>query len=174
MLFIVRKGRVKVERVLKDGNQQILRLIGAGDFFGVTALFQEEPLSVNVEAVEPSIICMLEGEQLKSFLIKSPTVLIKIMEQVTKRMRMLEDRLSAVTLKEVDSRLAHYLVEQMNNTTQRFTLSLSKKDLASLLGTSRESISRKLSEFQRLGYILICDHEIEIINRSVLVQIAMK
>lgn len=99
------------------------------------------------------------------------------MEQITKRMRMLEERLSVISLKEVDARVANYLLEQVqvNDTAKRrFTLTLSKKDLASLLGTTRESISRKLYQFQRLGYIMIYDNEIELVNPSALEKITMK
>lgn len=174
MLFIVQNGRVKVERLIGGGHHQILRFVGSGDFFGVTTLFQEEPLLVNVEAVESTNILMLEGEKLKSFLINSPTVLFKIMEQITKRMRLLEERLGEVSLKEVDARVANYILEQIDETNNCFTLSFSKKDLASLLGTTRESISRKFSEFQRLGYIDIDENEIEIINHPALEQIALK
>ena len=173
-LFIVRNGRVKVEHILEDGNAQLLRFIEQEDFFGVTTLFHEEPLSVNVEALEATDICMIDGDQLKRLLMQKPVILMKIMEQFTKRMRTLEQRLSDISYKEVDARVANYLLKNTTKNQPSFLLNVSKKDLASMLGTTRESISRKLSEFQKMHYIVMDGQTIEIHNFDALKKIAMK
>ena len=173
-LFIVKSGRVKVSKLLEDGNEQVLRIVNEADFFGATMFFQEEPLSVNVEAVCLTEIYVIEGEKLKAFLETSPSVLFKILETITKRMRLLENRLSAMSHKEVDSRVAKYLLDQVTGEDMTFKLVLSKKDLASLLDTTRESISRKLSEFQSKSFIQLEDNTITILDELSLQEIAWK
>lgn len=173
MLFIVRSGKVKVVRPLEDGSEQILRLVNPGDFFGDTTLFQTSPLSTTVEAIEETDICIIDGNQLKAFLEKTPTVLFKILEQLTLRLETVEDNLSAICHKEVGSRVAHYLIKQMEvQNKSTFLLSESKKDIASLLGTTRETVSRKLSEFQKRGYIEINRNFITIHQTSALRRLA--
>jgi CRP/FNR family transcriptional regulator, anaerobic regulatory protein len=117
---------------------------------------------------------MIDGDQLKRLLMQKPVILMKIMEQFTKRMRTLEQRLSDISYKEVDARVANYLLKNTTKNQPSFLLNVSKKDLASMLGTTRESISRKLSEFQKMHYIAMDGQTIEIHNFDALKKIAMK
>ena len=174
MLFIVCKGKVKVERLLEDGSEQILRFVNASDYFGETTLFIDGPLDFNVETMETTTIGMMDGEKLKQFLYEKPAILFKILEQFSIRMKNLEERLTVISHKEVDARVASYICNHMDKEKGQLTLEISKKDIAALLGTTRESISRKLSQFQKNNYICMEGSIIKVINSNALELIAMK
>lgn len=172
MLFVIKKGKVKVERLLEDGTEQLLSFIDEGHFFGESTIFHDEPLSINVEALDTTEVCMLDGEQLKNFLLKTPLVLFKIVEHLSNKITVLENRMATISTKEVDARVATFLLEHANDEMVKFNLS--KKDIASLLGTTRESVSRKLSQFQKKQFITMEKNQIEIINKAALESIAFE
>lgn len=164
-LFILREGKAKVTYVSKCGREQIVRFINPGDFFGDETLFKNEPLPYNIEAVETTRICVLDGNELKNILKKSPSTLIKIIEQLIDRADDMRERLCQITYMGVEQRLAGFIFK---NTCVNGCLSVQRRDLAPLLGTTRETISRKLSLFQKKGYIFVEGKNIKIINQSAL------
>lgn len=169
-LCIIRSGRVKIVKPLMDGSEQLIRISQDGDFFGDAMLFQETPLAVNVEAMEPTEICVLDGEELKKLLAKTPTILFEMVAQLMSRIDAMATNLSEICHKEVGPRVASFLLK--NYDKAETTHLLPKKDMASLLGTTRESVSRKLSEFQRAGYIEMDKNTIRLVNVIALSQIA--
>ncbi|WP_107838495.1 Crp/Fnr family transcriptional regulator [Metasolibacillus meyeri] len=162
-LFIIRKGQVKIVKLLPNGQEQIVRISGAGDFFGDTTLFNNLPLTTNVEAIEETYICMINGDELKQLLAQNPNILFKILQEMSMRIDAIEENISEICHCDVEARVASFLVRHHDEAgTQPITMS--KKDIASYLGTTRESISRKLSDFQRAGFIKIERNNIYIEN----------
>lgn len=170
-LFILREGKAKVSYVSPCGREQIVRFINPGDFFGDETLFKDEPVLYNIEALETTRICALDGDELKAILQKNPATLLKIIEQLIERADDLEERLCQITQMEVEQRLAGFIFK---NSCVNGCMSVHRRDLASLLGTTRETISRKLSLFQKKGYIFVKGKDIQIANESALQIIANK
>jgi CRP/FNR family transcriptional regulator, anaerobic regulatory protein len=170
MLLVVKKGRAKVERLYEDGTSQVICFLEQGEFYGESTIFQHQPPCMNVEALDQVEICMLDGARLKQFLVETPEVLFKMLNHVSMRMHELENRLSVITKKEVDARVATFLLQYAKN--GEISKMLSKKDIASLLGTTRESVSRKLSDFHKKQYIIMDKHEVKLLNVHALQQIA--
>lgn len=168
-LFILREGKAKVSYISKCGREQIIRFIEPGDFFGDETLFKDEPLPYTIEAVEATRICALDGDELKRIVEKNPSTLFKIIEQLITRADDLEERLCQITQMEVEQRLADFIFKQ---SCVDGCVSVHRRDLASLLGTTRETLSRKLSLFQKKGYIYVDGKNIKIVNPSALRLIA--
>ncbi|MGM7634271.1 Crp/Fnr family transcriptional regulator [Bacillus sp. Hm123] len=99
---------------------------------------------------------------MKDLLAESPLTLLKMMESVTARMDEVERRFVSICHDDVTTRLAHFLLERAP------VITIAKKDLASVLGTSRETISRKLTEFQKDRSIVVKGRNIEIVNKEAL------
>ena len=169
-LFIIRQGRVKVVKPLVDGNEQIIRILNEGDFFGDTSVFHDQPYTTNIEALEVTHICMLDGAEVKAILAKSPNVLFEILKQLSLRIEDIEHNMSEICHRDVASRVASFLIRQKSEDS--YVDNVSKKDMASILGTTRESISRKLSQFQRDEIIQIDKERIHIKNEQELLEIA--
>lgn len=150
-LYIIHQGKVKIVRYNPQGKEQIISILSAGAFMGELALFSKQPVTGFSEALEKSEICMIEGDGLRELMRKYPSISLKIMQELATRLDTLEQRLE-LTQSSVEQRLAQYLLEQADE-QGRVNLTITKTNLASLLSTSLETLSRKLGVFQDLGYI---------------------
>ena len=150
-LFIIRQGRVKIVKPMLDGQEHIVRIGEASEFFGDTTLFNNMPLTTNIEALEETHICMINGDELKELFEKNPSILFTMATEMSKRIDLIHENLSGIYHRDVATRVAAFLIKFSNNQP----ITMSKKDMASYLGTTRESVSRKLSDFQRNGWIKV-------------------
>ncbi|MNO89313.1 cAMP receptor protein [compost metagenome] len=172
-LWIVHKGSVKISRYSSSGKEQITRILGPGDFTGELSLFSRTILHSTAEALEPTEICLIEGKVINDMMLRTPQIAISFLEKYTERIEMVEDQLEQLTLYDVEQRIANVLLEMIqdpkNNDIQNnhLTLPVSKKDLAVMIGTSQETLSRKLSFFQEQGWIkLIGQRQITILDQE--------
>ena len=168
-LFVVRKGTVKITHVFEDGREQVVRIIQTGDFFGELALFRDSPLTSNAEAIMETEVCILQGHAFKDIIVKIPSLQLNLLNQLSERLEKAEFQLSRLNTQDVGQRLAAFLLQCSENTEHKtFKLPVDKTDAASMLGTSRETLSRKLSLFQRKGYIALSGREIRICDKEAL------
>lgn len=153
-LYIVRRGRVKIYRISESGKEQILRILNPGDFTGELALFNESVHDAFASALVDTDICMIKRNDLQNLLLKYPNISMKILSELSHRLAQSETQTTRAT-ERVELRIALFLVESIdhNSKTNVITLPMSKKDLASYLGTTPETISRKLLEFEDAGLI---------------------
>lgn len=153
-LYIVRRGRVKIYRISESGKEQILRILNPGDFTGELALFNESVHDAFASALVDTDICMIKRNDLQNLLLKYPNISLKILSELSHRLAQSETQTTRAT-ERVELRIALFLVESIdhNSKSDVITLPMSKKDLASYLGTTPETISRKLLEFEDAGLI---------------------
>lgn len=153
-LYIVRRGIVKIYRISESGKEQILRILNPGDFTGELALFNESVHDAFASALVDTDICMIKRNDLQNLLLKYPNISMKILSELSHRLAQSETQTTRAT-ERVELRIALFLVESMdhNSKSDVITLPMSKKDLASYLGTTPETISRKLLEFEDAGLI---------------------
>lgn len=154
-LYIVNQGQIKIYHLTEDGKEQMIRLLNHGDFTGELALFQQSVHEAYAEAMVDSEICMINGADLEKLLHKYPTIAMKILKEFSNRLAHSERHTTSVATERVETRLALYLVDlfEQNKNGQTVTLPMSKKDLASFLGTTPETLSRRLADFETAGYI---------------------
>lgn len=158
ILYIVHTGQLKQVRVTASGREQIVRILQPGDFVGELALFGRHRPEGYVEALEPSEVCHLRGEDLRTLLVHLPDIGVKILGAMAERLGEAEERIEQLGTHTVAQRIAGTLLQFSEHREPgthglSITLPYSKGDLASLLGTSQETLSRKLAEFQENGWI---------------------
>jgi len=151
-LYVIHSGRVKISRLNPAGRSQIIRVLGPGEFFGELTILSNAPLPDYAEAVEPCRMCMIEGNRLKALMRNSPSIAIKIMEELSSRLERAETRITDISLLSADERLARSILELAGDRLE-FDLALSKGDYASQLGMTQETLSRRLASFQERGLI---------------------
>jgi len=151
-LYVINEGRVKISKISEDGKEQIIRILEPGDFMGELSLFKQSPLNNNAEALEPTVMCIIEGEKIKDIIYKNPGISIKIMEELSIRLEKSDKLIERLVLHDVESRVADILLSMLDE-DGNINLTISKKDLASHIGMSQETLSRKLSHFQAMGWI---------------------
>lgn len=153
-LYIVRKGRMKLFRISESGKEQVLAFINPGEFTGELALFREGYYERFAQATMDTQICTIERKDLEEILLKYPTISLKLLSEFSNRIENSEKQQTRYATEKVDTRIALFIAESLEDeNTKIFEFPMSKKDLASYLGTSPETISRKLGEFEDQGYI---------------------
>jgi CRP/FNR family transcriptional regulator len=163
----VSKGKIRIYRLSESGKEQLLRVLHPGDFTGELALFSEKIHEAYADAMEETNICILKRSDLQSLLLKYPSISIKVLVEFSNRLEQSEKQATRFATEKVETRIALYLAECIDaeSHSKEITLPMSKKDLASYLGTTPETISRKLFELEDEGYIKQKTHKrIEILD----------
>lgn len=169
-LYIVHIGRVKIYQLFESGKEQLLRILESGEFMGELAIFTEKVLDSYAEALEQTEICAIHRNDIQALMKTHPTIPLKILGEFSSRLEETEFLVSQLSYRDVETRIASYLVKlARNNQTNSIVLPMSKRDLASHLGTTQETISRRLSHFQTNGWIEQKGHrQIKILNLEAL------
>lgn len=153
-LYIVNRGQIKIYRLSESGKEQIVRILNPGDFTGELALFQESVHEAYAEAMVNTEICLIQREALHDLLLKYPTISLKLLTEFSNRLDSSEKQTTHFATEKVETRIALFLAECLNSEKGNIIeLPMSKKDLASYLGTTPETMSRRLAEFEAEGLI---------------------
>lgn len=173
-LYIVHIGRVKIYQLFESGKEQLLRILETGEFMGELALFSEKVLDSYAEAIERTEICAIHKDDFQEIMQNHPTIPMKILSEFSNRLEETEYLVGQLSAKDVETRTASYLVKLFEaQESDQIQLPMSKGDLASYLGTTQETISRRLSSFQTKGWIAQKGHRhIKIIDIDSLKQVA--
>ncbi|NQM31110.1 Crp/Fnr family transcriptional regulator [Streptococcus suis] len=155
VLYVVSKGKIRIYRLSDSGKEQLLRILNPGDFTGELALFRESIHEAYAEAMIDTDVCMISKNDLQEFLLKYPTISLKILAEFSNRLEISEKQTTRFVTEKVEARLALFLGECTDGGVSpiEIELPMSKKDLASYLGTTPETISRTLADFEDAGYI---------------------
>lgn len=156
-LFVLYTGRAKLFRLNASGKEQVLRLVEPGEFIGELSLFSSLPLTDNAQALAPTTMCMLHGDRLKNLMAKYPSIAFKVMDELSRRLEQAENRIQDISLSSVNQRVAGALLE-LSADRQEVHLPMTKGDLASQLGMTQETLSRKLTSLQEEGLIVLKGH----------------
>lgn len=156
-LFVLHTGSAKLFRLNVNGKEQVLRLVGPGEFIGELSLFSSLPLTDNAQALEATTMCALQGKQLKELMAKYPSIAFKVIDELSRRLEKAENRIEDISLNSVSKRVAVSLLELSGGRTE-FLLPMTKGDLASQLGMTQETLSRKLTALQEEGLIQLIGH----------------
>ncbi|MFA5692845.1 MAG: Crp/Fnr family transcriptional regulator [Acholeplasmataceae bacterium] len=151
-LYVVHEGKVKISRYTEEGNEQVLRVLSTGDFAGDQALFTNNLADDFAITLEDSMVCVLDGAELKKHMIKKPEISVRIISELSKRLSESETKLESYNLDSVGKRVAQSILK-LSQGSNTFDLPISKLDWASILGMSSETLSRKLSQFKKDGLI---------------------
>lgn len=153
-LYFINEGKIKLYKYTKDGKEQILHVLSEGDFFGELDLIKSSQYGFNSMAIVDSKICTLTKEEMKKIMMKNPEIGIKVLETVAERLSKVESLVQNLATNDVDSRMAYLLIDLMakyGENIEKHTsikLPLSREDMASYIGVTRETISRKLKKFE--------------------------
>ena len=153
-LFIVHKGAVKVYRLSDTGREQLVRILNPGDFAGELALFSATKHDSFAETMQPSEICTIYQADVRELLLQYPDISLHVLAELSRRLGTSEKQTAAIATASINARLAQYLAdlaEQENSSS--FSLPMSRRYLASYLGTTPETVSRRLGEFEDAGWI---------------------
>ena len=153
-LFFINEGKIKLYKYNKEGKEQILHILTNGDFFGELDLIKSSTYKFNAKAMDNAKICTLKKSEVKNIIMKKPEIAIKLLESVGERLAAIENLAQNLSTNDVDARIAYLLLNLMDkysedsNGKKLIKLPLSREDMASYIGVTRETISRKLKKLE--------------------------
>lgn len=155
-LLVVHRGRIAMRHLTADGREQVVRVLEDGDVVGEAAFVTGAQPDHEAVATADSELCTLDHEDLVELVRRHPRIAVWMLQSVTERLVRAERMLAAFATTEVETRLAAWLLEQpsVDDAGRRMVvLAMAKKDIASFLGTTPETLSRRLADLAREGLI---------------------
>lgn len=174
-IYLVKKGRVKLTRTTSEGREIILDILGPGEIFGELAITAEEMRSHSAVALDDALVCIITRREFEDLLRRHPEMALRVLKLVGLRRRELEMRLEDLIFQPVANRLVLTLLWQARRHGARdneggITLPLTQKDLAHLVGASREAVAEQLAGFKREGLLRTGYRSITLTNPQGLMQ----
>ncbi len=159
-------GRVKIYRISESGAEFTVHIHGQGDLIAEAAIFDLKRYPAYCQALEDSRLVRIHSNDFVSLIRKHPDLSLSIMHAYSKRLRAFVRTLGDLSFGDVKSRLAGYLLRnaEQNGGVFRCTLNITKRELAALLGTVPETLSRTLRSFKEHDYIEENGQDIVILN----------
>lgn len=155
-LQIVHAGQVKQVRLAPDGSQRLLRILGPGEFMGEHSVLTGSPAPRMATALTDVQVCTLSRLDVQQWLDQRPQMAVNMLQAVTRRLEETEAQLASLADRTVAQRLGDYLVSTSDGLVGHpFELPVSKKDLASLIGTTPETLSRRLRSLSDQGALAL-------------------
>lgn len=173
--YVVLAGRVKIFKVSAEGKEQILHFIGPGESFGEVSVFTGQGFPADAVTAVQTAYCFFPRNAFIALIRRDPTLALNMLAQLSRRLRQFAGLIEDLSLKEVPGRLAKYLLYLSGaGGDSALELDVSKGQLASLLGTIPETLSRILAKMNRQGLISSHGAQIRILDRRGLEQIAQE
>ena len=158
--YLILSGEVKVTLLGGDGREYILGFLKSGDFFGEMSLFDNAPRSASVVTTEDARFLLIRRQAFLNHLTRMPTLLTKFLSTFSKRLRRTDERLGDLALLNVWSRVAKILLtigETADDAHRpgewRISKRLTHQDIASMVGATRETVTRILNELKQQAHI---------------------
>ena len=153
-LCIVEEGRVRIVVGSDDGKELVLRVLGAGDFFGELALLDGEPRSADAVAQEACQLLLLQRPDFLEFLEARPKVATTLLAALSRKLRVTTQLTQDVAFLDVPARLARTVLSQATaEDGQTQVCRLTQSELAGMVGATRESVNKWLGYYERQGLI---------------------
>lgn len=172
--YLILSGKVKVYKMGYDGREQTLHIFGEGDIFGEVPVFEGGNYPANAVTLERSRLMFIPKSEFVDLIKRQPEIALSLLAEMSRRLRRFTHLVENLSLKEVPARFAAYLLflldEKGSKTEVR--LAITKGQLASVLGTIPETLSRILNRLASQGIIEVKGRVITIINRSKLEALA--
>jgi len=155
--YMVASGKVKVFKMSFDGKEQILHILGPGEPFGEVPVFHGNPFPANAETLTEAEALFFPRTEFVKLVSKNPSLALNMLAVLALRLRRFASQIENLTLKEVPGRLASYLLylREEQPGQDKVVLDVPKGQLANLLGTSSETLSRIFAKMTEEGLIKV-------------------
>jgi CRP/FNR family transcriptional regulator len=165
--FILVSGQVKIYKMSVDGKEQTLHIFGPGEPFAEAAVFTGKSYPAYADALQDSRVLFIPRDSFVNLLQENPALTMNMLGALSQRLKKFAGMIEALSLKEVPGRLAsHLLLLSGQQGGDDFDLNIGKAQLASILGTIPETLSRIFKKLSEGGYIEVQGARIRIIDRE--------
>lgn len=169
-LFYIEKGKVKTYKTNDNGKDLTVGLFNEGEFFGYTALLEETVYKETAQAMEDCVVSIIPKEDFENLLRSNREVMQKFIKLLANNITEKENQLLGLAYNSLRKRVADALLtlssKYQKEDAEKFTMHISREDLANIAGTATESLIRTLSDFKSEKLIEIKDGNISILDQK--------
>ena len=164
--YMVASGKVKIFKTSLEGKEQILHIFGPGEPFGEVPVFHGNPFPANAETLSEAELLFFPRAEFVGLVSANPSLALNMLAMLALRLRRFTTQIENLSLKEVPGRLASYLLylTEEQERSDRVVLDIPKGQLASLLGTSSETLSRIFAKMTEEGLIRVEGKAIDLLD----------
>ncbi len=173
-LYFLKRGSVRLFRVDDSGKEITFAILGPGDIFGGISPYERRSYGEFAVALEDSFLCLVNRKVFFNRMSRNPTVMLKLSKLLGLLTYELEVRIEELVAKPVLSRLSSLLIrllEKFGDEEGNIRLSLSHRELASLIGATREATTLALNELKQMGAIEVGRRRIRVLDRNTLEEV---
>ncbi len=166
--FVVIAGRIKIYKVSSEGKEQILHIFEDGQSFGEVTVFTGQQLPASAETLAKSRLLFIPRSAFVELVSANPSLALNLLAIMSKKLRQFAAQIENLSLKEIPARLASYLIylSEEQGGEDAVTLNVSKGQLASLLGTIPETLSRIFAKLSGQNLICVEGPKITLLDRQ--------
>lgn len=166
-MYVIEKGKVKVFLCNEDGKEVILKILGVGDYFGELAILDEAPRSASIMTMEAAKFSVVSKAEFDQTLDAHPSIARTLVVELTRTVRRLTENIRNLALMDVYGRVARTLLDMTEEIDGQKIIDqkLTHQDIAKMIGSSREMVSRIMKDLQKGGYVT-CESKRIIINEK--------
>ncbi len=172
--YVVLAGRVKIYKVSAEGKEQILHIFGQGQPFGEVPVFAGQKFPANAQAISKARVLFFPRTAFVTLITENPSLSLNMLAVLASKLREFSVQIENLSLKEIPARLASYLIylAEEQQSGEAVTLGISKGQLASMLGTIPETLSRIFAKLSGQGLINVQGPKIALLDREGLEDLA--
>jgi CRP/FNR family cyclic AMP-dependent transcriptional regulator len=158
-LYIILMGMVKLTRINDDGREFIFSFLGEGDVFGELSILDDEIRSTNAVAVEKTVLMYIDRSDYQEIFQTHPQLTLNLLREMTMRLRIRDAHIKSLTLQSATGKVANTILRFADESGRihmgqvEITRLPPHRDLANMVGTSRETISRAINWLTANGYL---------------------
>lgn len=170
--YMVGEGKIKIFKLSPMGKEHILHIFGQGEPFGEVPVFHGWPFPATAEALVKTKTLFFPRARFIQLVENNPAIALNMLAVLSLRLRRFATQIENLSLKEVPARLANYLIylSEEQGGADEVTLEISKGQLASLLGTIPETLSRIFGKMSEEGLIKVNGKVISLLDRQTLAE----
>lgn len=172
--YLIVSGKIKIYKLSLEGKEQILHIFGGGEICGEVPVFAGGSYPASADAIEASRVLFFPRMALVELIRSEPAIALNMLAILSQRLRRFTHLIEDLSLKEVPGRLAAYLIylAERSASAQTLELDITKAQLASLLGTIPETLSRILAKLAQQEIISVEGRIIRVLDRKALESLA--
>lgn len=166
--YIIKNGQVKLTKMIKNGDEQILNIFSDHDIIAEIVAFDKGSYPASAVTMAKTKTIVFEQDELENLILKHPSIGIKLLREMSNRLRRAQENVRDLALKDSAARVAGLIIflaekyGKKKNNNIVLDISLTQQELASMIGSSRETVSRVLGQFENEGLIKTSRKKIKI------------
>lgn len=169
VLYILKRGTVRLYRLSHDGREITLGDLAVGDVFGTLPIFGALSKNTFAVAATEAMICKVTEERLMGLIARHPDMATRLLRILGERLTAAEDQIEDLVFRTAEQRIARSII-RLVETTSRSKLTVSHEEIARSAGVARETVTKMLNELERVGVVKTGYRSLRVLDRDAMDQ----